>query len=179
VDQRQTQAEFVNDEQQRLLEIEDMRPPCRPALADGRQWEHPGGAGDYRRFRHLQLAPAQGLEALPARTGTARRADLRRGKFPALRLWRSCFPRQDTPPGHQSLLVHLKNSGFVILSGDVVHSGENYEKNIVPSQNTNKQDSLASMLKIRQLIATYKATLFINHDKRQEDKLRLLPAFYD
>jgi len=35
------------------------------------------------------------------------------------------------------------------------------------------------MLKIRQLIATYKATLFINHDKRQEDKLRLLPAFYD
>src|SRR6202034_2515152 len=25
-------------------------------------------------------------------------------------------------PGHQSLLVHLKNSGFIILSGDVVHS---------------------------------------------------------
>jgi hypothetical protein len=35
------------------------------------------------------------------------------------------------------------------------------------------------MEKIRQLIATYKATLFINHYKKQEDKLRLLPAFYD
>jgi N-acyl homoserine lactone hydrolase len=82
-------------------------------------------------------------------------------------------------PGHQSLLVHLKAFGFIILSGDVVHSEENFEKNVVPSLNTNKQDSLASMETIRQLIATYKATLFINHDKKQEDKLRLLPAFYD
>jgi glyoxylase-like metal-dependent hydrolase (beta-lactamase superfamily II) len=31
-------------------------------------------------------------------------------------------------PGSQSLLVHLKNSGFIILSGDVVHLEENFEK---------------------------------------------------
>jgi len=82
-------------------------------------------------------------------------------------------------PGHQSLLVHLKNSGFIILSGDVVHSEENFDKNVVPSLNTNKAESIASMEKIRQMIATYKATLFINHDKKQTDKLKLLPAFYD
>jgi N-acyl homoserine lactone hydrolase len=82
-------------------------------------------------------------------------------------------------PGHQSLLVHLKNSGFIILSGDVVHSEENFEKNRVPSLNTNTADSIASMEKIRQMIAMYKATLFINHDKKQTDKLKLLPAFYD
>jgi N-acyl homoserine lactone hydrolase len=88
-------------------------------------------------------------------------------------------PTPGHTPGHQSLLVNLKNYGFIALSGDVVHSEENFERNIVPSLNTNKQDSLASMEKIRQLIATYKATLFINHYKRQEDKLKLLPAFYD
>ena len=82
-------------------------------------------------------------------------------------------------PGSQSLLVHLKNSGFIILSGDVVHSEENFEKNRVPSLNTNKAESIASMEKIRQMIAMYKATLFINHDKKQTDKLKLLPAFYD
>jgi N-acyl homoserine lactone hydrolase len=82
-------------------------------------------------------------------------------------------------PGHQSLLLHLKRSGFIILSGDVVHSEENFEKNIVPSLNTNKAESIASMEKVRQLIATYKATLFINHDKQQTDKLKLIPAFYD
>jgi glyoxylase-like metal-dependent hydrolase (beta-lactamase superfamily II) len=82
-------------------------------------------------------------------------------------------------PGHQSLLVHLGNSGFVILSGDVVHLEDNFERNIVPSLNTDKAASIASMERVRQLIAAYKAALFINHDKSQTDKLRLIPAFYD
>jgi len=82
-------------------------------------------------------------------------------------------------PGHQSLLVHLRNSGFIILSGDVVHLEENFEKNIVPSLNTSESESIASMATVRQLMATYKAKLFINHDKGETDKLRLVPAFYD
>jgi glyoxylase-like metal-dependent hydrolase (beta-lactamase superfamily II) len=82
-------------------------------------------------------------------------------------------------PGHQSLLVHLRHSGFIMLSGDVVHLKENFEENIVPSLNTNKAESIASMKRVRRLIATYKATFFINHDKSQTDTLRLLPLFYD
>ena len=82
-------------------------------------------------------------------------------------------------PGHQSLLVHLKNSGFIVLSGDVVHLQENFEKNTVPSLNTDQAASIASMARIRQMMATYQANLFINHDKAQSDTLKLLPAFYD
>ena len=82
-------------------------------------------------------------------------------------------------PGSQSLLVHLKNSGFIILSGDVVHLEENFAKSRVPSLNTDKQASIESMEKIRQIIKTYKAIMFINHDKKQTDGLKLLPAFYD
>jgi glyoxylase-like metal-dependent hydrolase (beta-lactamase superfamily II) len=82
-------------------------------------------------------------------------------------------------PGHQSLLVHLKKSGFIILSGDVAHSEENFERDIVPSLNTDKAQSIASMERVRRLIATYKASFFINHDKSQTDKLKLIPAFYD
>jgi N-acyl homoserine lactone hydrolase len=81
-------------------------------------------------------------------------------------------------PGHQLLLVHLKNSDFIILSGDVVHLEENFEKNIVPPLNTDKTESIASMEKIRQMIAMYNAKLFINHDKKQTDTVKLLPAFY-
>src|SRR6202023_1466343 len=66
-------------------------------------------------------------------------------------------------PGHQSLLVHLKNSVFIVLSGDVSHLEENFEKNIVPSLNTNKAESIASMEKVRRLVATYQAKFFINH----------------
>jgi N-acyl homoserine lactone hydrolase len=82
-------------------------------------------------------------------------------------------------PGHQSLLVHLKNSGFIMLSGDVAHSEENFENDIVPSLNTDKAESIASMEKVRKLLAQYKAQLLINHDKSQTDTLKLLPAFYD
>jgi len=82
-------------------------------------------------------------------------------------------------PGSQSLLVHLKNSGFIILSGDVVHLEGNFEKNIVPALNTDKAMSIASMDRVRRMIATYQAKLFINHDKAQSDMLKLLPEFYD
>jgi N-acyl homoserine lactone hydrolase len=82
-------------------------------------------------------------------------------------------------PGHQSLLVHLKNSGFVILSGDVVHLQKNFEKGTVPSLNTDQGASIASMDRIRQLLATYNAKLYINHDKAQSETLKLATAFYD
>jgi N-acyl homoserine lactone hydrolase len=82
-------------------------------------------------------------------------------------------------PGSQSLLVHLKSSGFIILSGDVVHLEENFAKSRVPSLNTDKQASIESMERIRQIINTYKATMFINHDKKQTGSLKLLPEFYD
>jgi N-acyl homoserine lactone hydrolase len=82
-------------------------------------------------------------------------------------------------PGSQSLLVHLKNSGFIILSGDVVHLEENFEKDTVPSLNTDKAASIASMERVRRMISTYNAKFFINHDKAETDKLKLIPAFYD
>jgi N-acyl homoserine lactone hydrolase len=82
-------------------------------------------------------------------------------------------------PGSQSLLVRLKNSGFIILSGDVVHLEENFEKDTVPSLNTDKAASIASMERVRRMMATYKAKLLINHDKAETDTLKLIPAFYD
>jgi N-acyl homoserine lactone hydrolase len=65
------------------------------------------------------------------------------------------------------------------LSGDVAHSEDNFEKDIVPSLNTDKAASIASMDRVRRMMATYQAKLFINHDKAQSDILKLLPAFYD
>jgi glyoxylase-like metal-dependent hydrolase (beta-lactamase superfamily II) len=82
-------------------------------------------------------------------------------------------------PGSESLMVHLKKSGFIILSGDVVHLEENFEKDTVPSLNTDKAASIASMERVKRMIATYKAKLFINHDKAETDALKLIPAFYD
>jgi hypothetical protein len=35
------------------------------------------------------------------------------------------------------------------------------------------------MERVRRILATYQARLFINHDKAQSDVLKLIPAFYD
>ncbi|MRG55312.1 MBL fold metallo-hydrolase [Phyllobacterium sp. SYP-B3895] len=82
-------------------------------------------------------------------------------------------------PGSQSLMVHLAQTGYVILSGDVVHLESNFEHDIVPALNVDKAQSIASMDRVRALIKQYNATMFINHDKQQADSLKLLPDYYD
>lgn len=89
------------------------------------------------------------------------------------------FPTPGHTPGSQSLLVHLKQSGFIILSGDVAHSAANLRNDIVPSLNTDKAASVTSMENVKAMIDRYHARLFINHDKAQTDTLKILPAFYD
>jgi glyoxylase-like metal-dependent hydrolase (beta-lactamase superfamily II) len=49
------------------------------------------------------------------------------------------IPTPGHTPGSQSLLVHLRNTGFVVLSGDVVHLESNFANDVVPSLNTDKQ----------------------------------------
>jgi N-acyl homoserine lactone hydrolase len=82
-------------------------------------------------------------------------------------------------PGHQSLLVKLPKTGALVLSGDAVHFKSNWENRRVPSGNTNKDQTLASMQRIADLLAKEKAQLWINHDKVQRDSLMMAPDFYD
>jgi N-acyl homoserine lactone hydrolase len=82
-------------------------------------------------------------------------------------------------PGHQSLLVKLPKTGALVLSGDAVHFKSNWENRGVPSGNTDKDQTLASMQRIADVLAKEKAQLWINHDKAQHDSLKMAPAFYD
>jgi N-acyl homoserine lactone hydrolase len=82
-------------------------------------------------------------------------------------------------PGHQSLLVKLPKTGAVVLSGDVVHFKSNWDNRRVPSMNVNKEQTLASMAHIADVLAKEHAQLWINHDKDQSDALKKSPEFYD
>ncbi|MGH8176142.1 MAG: N-acyl homoserine lactonase family protein [Steroidobacter sp.] len=85
----------------------------------------------------------------------------------------------DTPghtPGHHSVLVRLKDKGNVLLTGDLAHFRENYDSNGVPSFNTNRADTLASLDRFKQIAANLKATVIIQHDPRDIDKLPAFPA---
>jgi N-acyl homoserine lactone hydrolase len=79
-------------------------------------------------------------------------------------------------PGHHSLLVKLKEKGNVLLTGDQAHFRENYESNGVPTFNFNRADTLASFDRFKQLQKKLDATVIIQHDPGDIDKLPAFPA---
>ena len=79
-------------------------------------------------------------------------------------------------PGHHSLLVKLPQMGAVLVSGDLAHFRENYDTNGVPTFNTDRAQTLASLDRVKQIVAGAKATVIIQHDARDIDKLPVFPA---
>jgi len=79
-------------------------------------------------------------------------------------------------PGHHSLLVRLKEMGNVLISGDLAHFHENYESNGVPTFNTSRTETLASIARFKQIATNLKATVIIQHDARDVGKLPAFPA---
>jgi len=79
-------------------------------------------------------------------------------------------------PGHHGLLIKLKTTGNVLLTGDVSHFHENYDSNGVPTFNVNRADSLASLDRFKKIATNLKATVIIQHDPRDVNKLPAFPA---
>jgi N-acyl homoserine lactone hydrolase len=79
-------------------------------------------------------------------------------------------------PGHHSLMVNLKQTGTVMLSGDLAHFRENYDTNGVPVFNTSRAETLASLDRFKKLSVNMKATVIIQHDLRDVEKLPAFPA---
>jgi N-acyl homoserine lactone hydrolase len=79
-------------------------------------------------------------------------------------------------PGHHSLLVKLKDKGNVLITGDLAHFHENYDTNGVPTFNTSRAETLASLDRFKQLATNLNATVIIQHDARDIDKLPAFPA---
>jgi N-acyl homoserine lactone hydrolase len=79
-------------------------------------------------------------------------------------------------PGHHSLLVKLPQAGNFVISGDAVHFRENWDNNGVPWFNYDRAETLASIARLKGVVANFKATLIIQHDARDIGKLPAFPA---
>ncbi len=77
-------------------------------------------------------------------------------------------------PGHHGLLVRLPRTGPVLLSGDVTHFADNYAVDGVPTFNTDRAESLASLDRFKKIAAAVKAKVIIGHEPADIAKL---PAF--
>src|ERR1051325_613668 len=79
-------------------------------------------------------------------------------------------------PGHSSLLVRLRDMGPVLLTGDLAHFRENYDRAGVPTFNFDRAATVASIERMKQIAANLKATVVIQHDMRDIGKLPAFPA---
>jgi N-acyl homoserine lactone hydrolase len=80
-------------------------------------------------------------------------------------------------PGHSSLLVKLVEMGPVIITGDAVHFRENLDTVGVPAFNFDRAQTVASIERLKKIAANLKATIIIQHDARDVEKLPPTPAF--
>lgn len=82
-------------------------------------------------------------------------------------------------PGHQSLMVNLPTTGWLILSGDVAHFQDNFDNRRIPSMNVDKDKTVSSMQRVADLMAQTHAQFWINHDARQSAEIRHVPQYYE
>ena len=88
-------------------------------------------------------------------------------------------PAPGHTPGHQVLLIHLKNTGPIVLSGDLYHFEFNRTHRRVPVFNTDADETRRSMAAIEQLLKDTGARLWIEHNKALADTLMKAPAYYN
>jgi N-acyl homoserine lactone hydrolase len=82
-------------------------------------------------------------------------------------------------PGHQMLLVRLKNTGPVLLSGDLYHFPQERTLNRFPVFEFDKEQTRRTRVEIEDFLHVTGASLWIQHDFIANGKLRKSPAYYD
>ncbi|MEH6450475.1 MAG: N-acyl homoserine lactonase family protein [Oleispira sp.] len=80
-------------------------------------------------------------------------------------------------PGHQSLYLKLKETGPIILSGDLYHFEKNRRDYGIPIWN-DKKLTIHSFAKIDHIIDKTSAKLWIQHDPEEAKVMRMAPEFY-
>jgi len=80
-------------------------------------------------------------------------------------------------PGHQVLLVKLDSGKHWIFAGDLYHQAISRQKKLVPMFNTSRAETLASIDRIEHLAKNLKATLIIQHEAHDLDKLPVFPNY--
>jgi len=86
-------------------------------------------------------------------------------------------------PGNESLLVHMRKTGWILLSGDAVHLQTNWDNRRIPyfaaMPTEQKFQTQLSMQRMADLMSFYHAQLWINHEVEQTKKQKHSPEFYE
>jgi len=88
------------------------------------------------------------------------------------------IPAPGHTPGHQVLFLDLKETGPIVLSGDLCHFKISWKKKLVPTFNTDKEKSLKSMERIEKFLKDTGAELWIEHELARYEQLKKVPLYH-
>jgi glyoxylase-like metal-dependent hydrolase (beta-lactamase superfamily II) len=81
--------------------------------------------------------------------------------------------------GHQSLVVKLQNSGYFVLTGDSCYMKENLEQLVLPGIVWNPDETIRSIIRMREAREKLGATIVTGHDPEGWAELKHAPEYYD
>jgi N-acyl homoserine lactone hydrolase len=82
-------------------------------------------------------------------------------------------------PGHMSAVIELPNSGTIVLPFDAGDLAENFEEEIAPGGLHDEAAAMASIRRLKAIVAERNATMILFHDPVAIQSTRLAPDFYD
>ena len=82
-------------------------------------------------------------------------------------------------PGHQVLFLKLKQTGPVVLSGDLYHYQEERKLHKIPTSEFNAEQTAASRAEVEAFLKKTGAQLWIQHDLIANQKLKKAPQYYE
>lgn len=88
-------------------------------------------------------------------------------------------PTPGHTPGHQSLIVNLRGAGTIVISGDLCHTHENWKQRRVPPFNTDREETLRSMERVRALVDATRARFVVQHEPDELAKFPPFPAYLE
>ena len=153
-------------------------------------WDHTGNAGEFAKSTWLlSRREVQALEGelTPVGVRPENLAAYKQAKVELIDLDRDVFGDGSVKilranghtAGHQVLMLRLPKSGTVILSGDLFHTRENFEKGLMPVFNYSRGETLGSIDRIRRILKNTGGRLIIQHDPTDFAALPKSPQFVE
>lgn len=82
-------------------------------------------------------------------------------------------------PGHQGLLVDLRDSGPILLATDIAYSAQDYADAAVRTSNVDLERSRRSIETAKRIERELGATVWLHHDLERQRDIRTAPAYYE
>lgn len=153
-------------------------------------WDHTGNAGIFAKSTWLlSRREVQALEGelTPVSVSRQNLAAYKQAKVELIDLDRDVFGDGSVKilranghtAGHQVLMLRLPKSGVVILSGDLFHTRQNFDRGLMPVFNYSRGETLGSIDRIRRILKNTAGRLIIQHDVKDFDALPKSPQFLD